>query len=534
MNRPPPAALRATPNRHAWFGLALALLALAVGSTLACYVAHGRIDLAGLLQTQRSNPAIWLLDAMPFVFMAWGQYIGRQLDEQRAGACRPAAQTPAGGAPIAPQRRTGLAPATHLPDRQDVLVATAAAIERPRGPRMACALLALGTDQHSEVELALGADAAREFAEQLAARMQNVLGNDDVLAHLGADRFAILMPRLGEEAQAVQLASRIRAALDTPLRVRKQSRSLRVTIGIALHPAHGSDAETLLRRAELARAGAAAARRECLVFDAHLEEARDHEPRQLAELHAALSNEGLEGTYRLQRAQADGASAPRLRLLPYWVHPRAGRLQDCHFLNLPLGDSLLHGLSLWLLSESVGQFAHWRRMRRGLGLVVRLPDAAFARLPVGDMLFRLLASHDLPTSALTIELGPRALLEHNDATLGQLATLRGNGVRIALADVGSAMGSPALRLDSPFDEIRLDPALVARAVADARARTVLHSHAELARRLELTIVASGVDNEDCAELARQLRADYAEGELISPPLAASDIAAERGGQPAII
>ena len=152
------------------------------------------------------------------------------------------------------------------------------------------------------------------------------------------------------------------------------------------------------------------------------------------------------------------------------MHPRAGRLQDCHFLNLPLGDSLLHGLSLWLLSESVGQFAHWRRMRRGLGLVVRLPDAAFARLPVGDMLFRLLASHDLPTSALTIELGPRALLEHNDATLGQLATLRGNGVRIALAEVGSAMGSPALRLDSPFDEIRLDPALVARAVVSQRVK----------------------------------------------------------------
>src|SRR3546814_21059731 len=118
--------------------------------------------------------------------------------------------------------------------------------------------------------------------------------------------------------------------LDVPIPLVLSAFSLRASIGIALYPAHGLDAETLLRHAETAKYAAVASRRDYLVYEPSLDDARTEASRLIAELHGALYNEGLGDDYQPQLPLREGLPRP-LRLLPYWDHPPPRRLPQAHF-----------------------------------------------------------------------------------------------------------------------------------------------------------------------------------------------------------
>jgi len=521
--------LQGRANRYAWLGLLLAVVALILANLLSCYVEHRVVSLEKLIAVQKSNPALWLLDVMPLLFMAWGQYIGivmsyqagaMVLDETRAlrehTSILEHQLTQQKAALAVPASETG------LPGREAFMAEVTKVLARRQLRAGKCAVLVLDTDQYQGVAQSLGEEAARELIAQFAGRMRNILGEDDFLAHFGMDDFAVLMPRLSEDTESRQLASRIQLALDTPLTIQRQPMSLRLAVGIAHFPAHGDNAEQLLRRADMAKYAAAANGREYAVYDAAMENARAEGPRLIAELHAALNHDGLAEEYELQRPLRDGL-APRLRLAPYWPHPRSGRLEEAAFLNLPNRASLTHSLTLWMIRESLARLAQWRKARAGLGLVVRLPDAAYSQLAVADMIFRLLASHGLPPSALTLEISQRALLSGGGAALAQIQQLRAQQVGLALTDVGAPGSSPSSRLYYPFDEIRTTPDLLHRALLETDCRLVLKSFCDLARALKLRIVLAGVGDEEARKLGESMNADYMEGAAVARRMSPADI-----------
>lgn len=516
--------LRARANRHAWFGLLLALGTLLIATLLAALVEHGDITIAGLLEVQQSNPALWFLDFMPLLFLIWGQYVGTVMSYQAGAMVLDETRALREQASLL-EYRLGQAETPgqqlQLPGRHAFEAELNKAVSRRRLRGGGCAVLVISAEQFREVELSQGERIAQDLIEQLAQRLQNVLGAEEFLAHLGDDDFAVLQPRVADEGEPQRLAARIQLALDTPLTIARRATSLRLCIGIALHPAHGDDAATLLRQAETAKYAAAAAHLDHLVWQASLEDTRAEGPRLLAELHAALNHEGLADDYDLQ-LPLSSELAPRLRLAPYWLHPRRGRLEGADFLSRPRRNSLVHSLLLWLLREGLTRLSAWRELRADLGLVIRIPDGALEQLALADIVLRLLASHDLPAAALTLEVRERGLIGGGQAQR-QLSRLREAGIGVCLTGLGAIGATPATALHYAISELRLSPDLIALAGHDSAALAVLESTAALAQRLQLRLVLAGIDDERCERLGRTLSAHYIEGREVRPRMQPDEV-----------
>ena len=505
--------LRARANRHAWTGLSIALAALCVAMAFSSYMQFGTLSLETLQAIQLNNPAIWLLDVMPFLFLAWGQHIGTVMSYQA-------------GAMLADETRelreqnTKLEyelerkghhkQLTDLPNQWSFSAKLTRVISRRAAHQGRCAVLVIDTQQYHEVALAHGDDAAREFIDQVAQRLSTSLAEGSVIGHFGYDDFALLIRSVEDEVEALAIAARVQSSLDTPLHIRRQPMSLRSSIGIAVYPDHGNDSASLIRHAETAKYAASAAGLECLAYRPELENARSEIPRLIAELHAALDCDGLSADYVLQKSLRDG-EPPRLRMICRWAHPRRGSIEQDEFLNLPGRPSLIHSLTLWQLREAFERLAAERQsVSPSMMMSLRLGDAAYKDFPLAKTVTGLLRAHDLPEGALTLELRESAL-QCDAAAIEQLRNLSNNGVRICLVGMGGPGASPACVLYFPVNEVQLVPGLLKLASNQDAARHVLTSTVKMFEGLNIKVTACGVDSPDLLSLARSAGADYAEG-----------------------
>lgn len=518
--------LRSKTNRYAWYGLGIALLAIVAATLLAARAAYGDVDWDKLLRVHAENPALWLLDAMPLVFLVWGQYIGNVLSYQ-AGALLLDETAALREQTTILQHELERSPVEGhtlgLPNRHSFISLIGRALARRRVHGLPVAVMTLASEQYHETEQSQGRDASYALINQLTERLKSVLGENDVLAHFGHDDFGILLPQVSDEAEARRFASRLQFALDTPVTVGRQSMGLRVSVGIALAPEHGEDAETLIRHAEIAKYAAAGDQRDYRVYEPDLDDARSARPRRIAELHAALYNDGLADDYMLQQPlQAE--LPPRLRLLPYWTHPRQGRLEESEFLNLPDRLSLVHSLTLWQFREGLARLAHWRGMGRpGLGLVVRIPDAALRQLALADMVTRLLGSHDLPASALTLEVTEAALIDGGEHARSQLAALRGAGVGFCVTGAGQPGSSAMTSLYFPVNEVRLSPLPLQRALTETPMREAFDALLNVLRHLRQGITLGNLDTAEMLALARTREVAYLEGQAVRARMRPEDV-----------
>jgi diguanylate cyclase (GGDEF)-like protein len=511
--------LRAKANRHAWIGLWIALAALCLALGLSSYLQFDTLNIETLQAIQLNNPAIWLLDVMPFLFLTWGQHIGTVISYQA-------------GAIIADETRelreknskleyelehTGAQrQLTDLPNQWIFASKLSRVIARRAQHGGRCAVLVVDTQQYHEVALAHGGDAARDFIDQVAHRLSAAMAEGSVIGHFGYDDFAVLIQNVENEAAVLAIASRIQAALDVPLQIRRVPMSLRSSIGIAIYPENGADAAMLIRHAETAKYAASSSALECLVYRPELENERSEIPRLVAELHATLDHEGLSADYVMQRALRD-QQAPRLRMICSWPHPRRGRMQQDEFLNLPGRPSLTHSLTLWQLREACAQLAVARTgIHPDMMMTLRLGDSAYKAFALADTVTSLLRAHDLPNEALTLELRGSAL-EKDASALKQLQTLRNQGVGISLVGVGGPIASSAAVLYFPINEVQLVPELLTLARDQQPARHVLDSTVKMLEGLQISVTALGADNLELLALARIAGADYAEGAATKEP-----------------
>ncbi|TXH03634.1 MAG: EAL domain-containing protein [Nevskiaceae bacterium] len=510
--------LRGKANRYAWFGLVVAIAALAIANGLAAYQGSGEINTASILAAQRGNPALWLLDVMPLLFLAWGQQIG-MLMAYHAGAMlfdeTRALRDQAQALEYQLERHAAAPALTDLPGQRSFAAKLTRTLLRRAGEGGHCAVLAIDTQRYHEIALARGEAAAREFIDQVAGRLRSALDEHCVLGHFGYDDFAVLVRHASDEAAVLAVARRVQLALDTPLTLQRQAMSLRSSVGIAIHPQHGDDADALIRHAETAKYAATAEGREFLIYDAALDDARSETPRLAAELHAALDHQGLVLDAVEQHPLREGAQPPRQRLQLCWPHPRRGPLEQAAFIDLPSRSSLVHALTLWQLQEACTTLLALRRDRHPQArLSLRLAAAAFTDLPLTRILLGLLRAHDLPAEALTLELRESALTRAPAAAPEQLLALRDAGLHLCLCGIGRPGAAPASLLHFSIDEARLAPELLSLAVQRPAARELLTSTIAQLKQLGATVTISGADTPALLALAQSSGADYVEGHAL--------------------
>jgi diguanylate cyclase len=385
------------------------------------------------------------------------------------------------------------------------------------------ALLLVDLDGFREINDTLGHDHGDELLIEVARRLRAAVGDDDLVARLGGDEFAVLHAGTGGEAGARELAEAVVECLRVPLDARGTTVVVDASIGLALAPEHGADAATIARRAEVAMYEAKRRRTRIDVYDPD----RDHHNRDrlalLGELGGAIRRDELVVAYQPKLALATG-EVRGVEALVRWQHPVHGLLGPGQFVPAAELTSLIRPLTLHVVDASLRTHRRWREQGLELPVAVNLagPCVMDADLPVA--IADLLADHDVPAEALTLEISERTMMSDLPGALHVLGRLRGLGIRLSLDDFGTGQTSLGQLRQLPLHEMKIDRSLV---IGDER---LLSSVVDIAHRFGLRAVGEGVETDDVAAALTSAGCDEAQGFLFARPMWADDVPAWVAGR----
>jgi diguanylate cyclase (GGDEF)-like protein len=407
---------------------------------------------------------------------------------------------------------------TGLPNRRALYAALNGELAGPIRPR---ALLLLDLDRFKEVNDSLGHHVGDQLLIRAGRRLRAQLQPGDVLARIGGDEFAVLLPD-AEQAHAVEVARRLRGSLADPLTLEGIALHTGVSIGIALSPDHGDDVTLLLRRADMAMYRAKERRSGHEVYAENDEQGGQERLRTIHELRVALDEGQLVLHYQpkinLQSGEICGVEA-----LVRWDHPIRGLLMPDSFLDLLEESGLMGALTRRVLDQALQQAVRWQSRGLSLSVAVNLSADSLLDASLPAYVASQLALHHLPPSALQLEITEETLMADRQRARLVLGEVRDLGVQISIDDFGTGYSSLAYLRDLPIDELKLDRLFVAPMTDDPRAMALVGSTISLAHSLGLRMVAEGVEDKTTYNELRRLGCDQVQGYLISRPMPADSL-----------
>jgi diguanylate cyclase len=389
------------------------------------------------------------------------------------------------------------------------------------------AVICFDLDRFKIVNDIHGHAAGDHLLEELARRLGEELPLGAMAARLGGDEFAIILPGENDGRAACAVAGRVISRVSEPYDFHGMTLSVGASAGVAMHPRHGDDPDTLVSRADMAlyRAkndGGDGARMFEAAMDAMVRERREME----ADLRVALNEGGLELHYQPQ-VSADTGLITGIEALVRWRRGDA-LVPPADFIPLAEETGLILPLGEWVMHEACREAAAWPLP---YPIAVNVSPAQFKQ---GNLVFTVqtaLERSGLDPARLELEITEGVLIEDEARARDMLQWLKALGVRIAMDDFGTGYSSLNYLRSFPFDKIKLDRSFITGLQDQRESRAIVRATASLARDLGLGVVAEGV--ETAADLAalREERCVDIQGYLISRPVTAGQLAPFFGAEP---
>lgn len=415
---------------------------------------------------------------------------------------------------------------TGLPNRR-ALDAALAALSGP------AALAILDLDAFKDVNDSYGhltGDVLlREVGERLAAQAA------PELFRIGGDEFAILWRGLAQEEDLRAAVGRMRAALALPFSVGAgREVALGASWGASLI-AEGPGS-VLFAQADAALHERKSGERDALgIYEERFTEAAQRRLALGARLRRAIDAEAIEIAYQPQVDRAGAVTG--LEALARWTDPELGPIAPAEFIPLAEAHGLIFELGDLVLRRACADGARWRAEGVHFGTLAVNVSAVQLRLPgLPERVEAILHETGFPAGALELELTESAFLGPAREVQARLERLKAAGVRLAVDDFGTGYSALSYLPRLPLDTLKIDRSFVSRALGDARARALIGAIAQMARGLELRVVAEGVETEAQAAFLREIGCDAVQGFFFARPGAASAVAqicAARRGAPAL-
>jgi diguanylate cyclase (GGDEF)-like protein/PAS domain S-box-containing protein len=407
---------------------------------------------------------------------------------------------------------------TGLPNRLLLLNRLGPALAETVRTSRPLSLLILALDRFREITNTLGHHNGDLIVRDLAARLGDALGDADRVARLRADEFGVLLPD-ADATFARQVGERILGSLDRPFMVQKLPIEVSASVGIAVAPDHGTEAETLLRRADSAvqaarRLGGGAS----VVYSAECE---PHDPSRLAllgELRRALDGNELQLHYQpkvdLKTRTVVGAEA-----LLRWPHPKRGFVPPAEFIPLAEQTGLIRPLTRWVLDRAAGEARGWERDGRSLPVAVNISARSLQDTRIVEEVKQALRTNELRPDRLQVEVTESAVMTDPARAADVLSRLTSQGVTASIDDFGTGYSSLSLLRRLPVHELKIDRSFVMGMAGDgSEDMAIVRSTADLAHNLGLSVVAEGVEDQWTLDLLSSMGCDEAQGYHIARPM----------------
>jgi diguanylate cyclase (GGDEF)-like protein len=379
------------------------------------------------------------------------------------------------------------------------------------------AIMILDLDRFKEINDTLGHDHGDVLLAQIGPRIRGVLRGVDTVARLGGDEFGILLGGLHSREEAMEVGDKITASLVNPFELSDTDLEIGASIGIALYPDHGDDADSLMRRAEVAMYVAKAARVPLDVYSVEHDHYTKDRLTLITELRRAIDagEIGLEYQPKLDIARrlVVGAEA-----LARWQHPQRGFVPPDVFVPLAEHAGLIRRLTSHVLDLAMAQCRAWRDAGVDLTVAVNISvrDLLDPRLP--DQVAELLHRHALDPGCLGLELTESSVMDQPARAVEVLDRLASMGVTLAIDDFGTGYSSLAYLQRLPVRELKIDRSFVMGLRANENDAAIVHSTIDLGHNLGLIVVAEGVEDEESLERLATMGCNIAQGYHVARPM----------------
>jgi diguanylate cyclase (GGDEF)-like protein/PAS domain S-box-containing protein len=387
------------------------------------------------------------------------------------------------------------------------------------------AVILLDLDRFRLVNDTLGPPAGDEVLIEISRRLKLQVREGDTIGRRGGNEFGFVMASLAHEHDAIALVQRMLEAIAVPVVVNDQTVVVTASIGVSVAPMNGDSGEELLKTADIALLRAKKSGRNTFCF--YSAEMDADAARRLgleAALRLALAQNELSIHYQPQISLDTGRMLGMEALLR-WNSPQFGQVSPAEFIPIAEECGLIIPIGEWVLRTACRQTKVWLDLGlMSLRLAVNLSARQFRQANLTAIVRDVLAQSGLPAAALELEITESAFIDDVDQAVAICHDLKRIGVKLSLDDFGTGYSSLAYVSRFPFDKIKIDKAFVHDIIDNPVNAAIASAAIVMARSLNLTVLAEGVETEAQASFLRGRRCDAMQGYLFSRPVSAEEFA----------
>ncbi|WFE25155.1 sensor domain-containing phosphodiesterase [Solwaraspora sp. WMMD791] len=392
-----------------------------------------------------------------------------------------------------------------------------------RAPGEVVAVLLFDVDGLRQVNESLGHAAGDKVLVEVARRLRAQAPSSALIGRSGGDEFVVTLRMESIEA-AVQLATELRDQIRDQMVFGALTLDVDTVAGVAVHPDHGSDAATLLQRADLAATAAKSIPGGVQLFNPALESRSVRRLGLAGDLRTALDEAQLEVYYQ-PKVTLHGRRLVGVECLTRWEHPTHGSVAPEDFVAVAEHTGQLGRLTEFVLREGLRRSREWQIGQQPLPVAVNLSARTLTDPEFPELVRALLEEQQVSPELLTLEIAEAGVLDGTDRPMPSLRRLRDLGVRLSVDDFGTGYTSLAHLRRLPVHEVKVDRSFVQGMATDPGDLAIVNAVVTLSQQFGLTVVAEGVESELTLELLQDIGCQVGQGFLFSRPLPYERLAA---------
>ena len=409
---------------------------------------------------------------------------------------------------------------TGLPNRKLFCEQLEQELKRARRGEL-LAVLYFDVDYLKRINDTLGQPVGDKLLKGVANRLRSCIRDIDFVARLSGDEFAVIQTSLERPSDAAALAMRAREAIHEPFDLDGHQVTVDISIGISIAPDDATELNELLKTADIALYEAKNTGRGTYCFyQTEMNERMQTRSKLELDLQGALTNGEFELFYQ-PVVSLDDNKIKSFEALLRWRHPERGLVLPAEFIPLAEETGLIIPLGEWVLRTACAEAATWPD---DIHVAVNVSSVQLTKTKnLADVVISAIASARIPTAKLVLEITESVFLQDTYSNLATLKKLHELGVRFSMDDFGTGYSSLGYLLSFPFSKIKIDRSFITGLPDKKESRAIVRAIADLARNLNMRVIAEGVETPEQREQVQMLGCTDMQGYLFSPPRPAVEI-----------
>lgn len=414
---------------------------------------------------------------------------------------------------------------TDLPNRLLFMDRLSQAITRARRTGRLIGLLFMDLDRFKKINDTLGHPVGDQLLKELSQRLRFCLREDDTIARLSGDEFAILLPDLHTVDDILPITNKILSQYHLPFHIDGHELFITTSIGIALHPTDGADPATLLKNADTAMYAAKHRGRGSFSFyTPDMNAMADLHLQMENELRHALDRNELHMVFQPQFAIGNTPELLGVEALLRWRHPELGDIDPVQFIPLLEDTGLIIPVGEWILRSAFAQLRHWhdsdiRVPCMSINIAPRqLTDDNFV-----PFILASLAEYNLPAECIELEITESSMMQNEEDAIDVLRKLDATGVRIAMDDFGTGYSSLSYLQRLPVRTLKIDQSFIQQIAHDNDDSELTRAIVAMGHNLNLRVIAEGVETQAQLDYIQSHGCDGVQGYYLGRPLPAEEL-----------